>query len=207
MTPRYITSVEQFKQARAELKANTAFITSKRYGRIPVPCATTLLVARELVQANAYNPNSVPKEKMNLLRQSIRDNGFCFPVVTIWDEADERFVIIDGFHRFSMGGSDWLDLDFIPLVFVDHDISQRMYATVQFNKARGVHQVDLDADVIRALIEQGNTEEEISTHLGIDIDTIYRYKQLTGISGLFANANWSPSWNAVDTATEETING
>jgi hypothetical protein len=69
-----------------------------------------------------------------------------------------------------------------------------MTATVQFNKARGVHQVDLDAEVIRGLIEQGMSEDEISIHLGIDLDTIHRYKQLTGIADLFKNAPYSQAW-------------
>jgi len=192
----YIDTVDQFIELRKTLKP--AFINSKRFGRIHVPCAATLLVARDLIRANNYNPNSVTKEKMKLLMRSIRDNGFCFPIVTIWDDAEERFVIIDGFHRDSMGDESWMDLDYIPLVFLEHDISKRMYATVQFNKARGVHQVDMDADVIRSLIEQGNTEDEISSHLGIDLETIHRYKQLTGIADLFKNAEWSKSWSAVD---------
>lgn len=57
-----------------------------------------------------------------------------------------------------------------------------MLATVLFNKARGFHQVDLDADVIRALIEQGLTEDEIAEKLQIDLETVLRYKQLTGIA-------------------------
>jgi ParB-like chromosome segregation protein Spo0J len=201
----YIDTVEQFQAIKDTLKPAT--IKSKKYGEISVPCTVTLLVNRELVKANKYNPNSVSKEKMKLLRQSIRDNGFCFPIVTIWDDEEQCFTIVDGFHRNSMGNEDWLDLDYIPLVYVAHDISQRMYATVQFNKARGVHQVDLDADVIRALIDQGNTEEQISEHLGIDLDTIHRYKQLTGISAIFANANWSPSWKAVNQNEGEVENG
>ena len=207
MTAHYIDTVEQFLALRETL--HPATIRSRRYGVIPVPCTVTLLVNRALVRANNYNPNAVSKDKMKLLRQSIRDNGFCFPIVTIWDEVEQCFTIIDGFHRNSMGSPEWLDLDYIPLVYVAHDISQRMYATVQFNKARGVHQVDLDADVIRSLIEQGNTEEEISTHLGIDLETIHRYKQLTGISSLFAAASWSPSWRAVDTdlVNEEADHG
>ena len=192
----YINTIEDFKIMRANLKP--AYITSKRYGKIPVPCANTILVACELIVANNYNPNFVAKDKMNLLKQSIRDNGFCFPIVTIFDDAEEKFIVIDGFHRKSMGDAAWLDLDYIPLVFVEHDISKRMYATVQFNKARGVHQVDLDADVIRALIEQGKDEEEISVHLGIDIETIHRYKQLTGIADLFKNAEYSMPWTTVE---------
>lgn len=170
------------------------FIQSTKLGPIEVPCANVILVARELIVANRYNPNSVADDRMLLLRQSIIDNGFCFPIVTIWDEDMEKFVIIDGFHRDSMGDKEWLDLDFIPLVVLKHGISKRMTATHQFNKARGVHAVDLDADIIRALIEQGMTEEDISTHLGIDLETIHRYKQLTGIAELFKNSAYSTSW-------------
>jgi ParB-like chromosome segregation protein Spo0J len=191
-----IDTVDDFKRYRETLEP--VYITSKRYGKIPVPCMNTILVARALIVANNYNPNFVAKDKMQLLRQSIRDNGFCFPIVTIWDDAEEKFVIIDGFHRNSMGDAAWLDLDRIPVVFVEHDISKRMYATIQFNKARGVHQVDLDADVIRSLIEQGKTEEEISIHLGIDIETIHRYKQLTGIADLFKNAEYSMPWTTLE---------
>ncbi|MBI3654037.1 MAG: ParB N-terminal domain-containing protein [Acidobacteria bacterium] len=157
-----------------------------------------LLVARELIVANLYNPNSVSPDKLDLLRQSILDNGFCFPIVTIWDDEVERFIIIDGFHRDTMGDPDWLDLDYIPLVLLKHDITRRMTATVQFNKARGVHQVDLDADVIRALIEQGMSEDAIAVHLGIDLETIHRYKQLTGVAELFKNASYSMSWDVVE---------
>ncbi len=200
MTTAYIDTIQQFLDFRKESKP--VYITSKQYGKILVPCANTVLVSRELIVANNYNPNHVPKDKMRLLRQSIRDNGFCFPIVTIFDEAEQRFVVVDGFHRKTMGAPEWMDLDYIPLVYVDHDISKRMYATVQFNKARGVHQVDLDAEVIRALIEQGKTEDEISTHLGIDIETIHRYKQLTGIAALFKNATYSTPWTTVEGAHE-----
>ena len=170
---------------------------------IAVPCMDTLLVARVLIRANAYNPNHVPKDKMRLLRQSILDNGFCFPIVTIWDDSDEVFVIVDGFHRSLIGGGDWLDMSHLPVVVTDHDITQRMYATVQFNKARGVHQVDRDAEVIRSLANQGNTDDEIAEHLGIDLDTVHRYKQLTGIADLFRKVNYSPSWEAVELIGDE----
>lgn len=192
----YINTVEEFKNLQASFQP--AFITSKKYGKIPVPCANTILVARDLIVANNYNPNFVSKDKMKLLKQSIRDNGFCFPIVTIWDDAEEKFIIIDGFHRDTMADQDWLDLDYIPLVLLPHDITKRMYATVQFNKARGVHQVDLDAEVIRALIQQGKNEEEISIHLGIDFETIHRYKQLTGIADLFKNADYSMPWTTME---------
>ena len=166
--------------------------------KIKIPCMNIKLVPRELVIANNYNPNSVAVDRMELLKQSIIDNGFCFPIVTIWDNDLEKYVIIDGFHRFTICQPDWLDITEVPIVVLDHDISKRMAATMQFNKARGVHQVDLDADLIRSLLEQGQNEEEISIHLGIDIETIHRYKSLTGIAELFKNSQYSMSWSVED---------
>ena len=163
---------------------------------ITFPCMEIKMVSRNLVQANNYNPNNVPKDKMELLKQSIIDNGFCFPIVTIWSEEDEKYIIIDGFHRYTMASPEWLDLPEIPIVVLNHDISKRMAATVQFNKARGVHAVDGDADIVKALSEQGLSDDEISQHLGIDKEAIIRYKALTGITDLFKNVNYSRSWEA-----------
>lgn len=175
-------------------------VRGKKNMRVLVPCAQVLLVKRDLVQANTYNPNSVPDEKLDLLRQSIMDNGFCFPIVTIFDDELEKFVIVDGFHRFMVSGDAWLGLTHVPIVVLDHDVSKRMAATWQFNKARGVHQVDLDADLIRALIQQGLNDGEISEKLGIDLDTVMRYKQVTGIAELFRGAVYSTAWSMEDVA-------
>lgn len=176
------------------------YVTSKARGKVLVPCCNTFLVRPSLVVANGYNPNSVPSDKMALLRESILDNGFCFPIVTIWDDDLERFVVIDGFHRSVIGGGEWLDLDYLPIVVLQHDISKRMAATVQFNKARGMHQVDLDAEIVRALLEQGLTEEEVATKLGMELDAVHRYKQLTGVAELFKNAAYSMAWEMVEEA-------
>ncbi|OYT63159.1 chromosome partitioning protein ParB [Methanosarcinales archaeon ex4484_138] len=165
---------------------------------ITMPCQAVQMVPREMVVVNNYNPNHVSPDKMRLLMQSIIDNGFCYAIVTIWDDDLEKYVVIDGGHRRIICEPEWLDIDPIPIIKLNHNISQRMAATIQFNKARGVHQVDLDAEIIRALSEQGLNINEISKHLGIDEETIYRYKQLTGIAELFKNAEYSTSWEVVD---------
>lgn len=165
---------------------------------IKMPCLAIKLVNRDDIIANNYNPNSVPSDKMELLKQSIIDNGFCFPIVTIWSEEDQKYVIIDGFHRFTMCSPEWLDIEQVPIVVLDHDISQRMAATVQFNKARGVHEIDGDADIVKSLSQQGLSDEEICKHLGLDAETVLRYKQLTGILDLFKNTSYSPAWEVKD---------
>lgn len=166
--------------------------------KIDMPCLNIKLVDREKLRANDYNPNSVPKDKMELLKQSILDNGFCFPIVTIYDKDDEIYVIVDGFHRYTMCQPEWLDIKEVPIVVLNHDLSKRMAATVQFNKARGVHAVDGDADIIRSLVEQGWADIDICNHLGIDAETVLRYKQMAGIIELFKNVEYSASWEVGD---------
>jgi ParB-like chromosome segregation protein Spo0J len=164
--------------------------------RIDIPCMDIKLIDVKLLQANNYNPNNVPKDKMGLLKQSIIDNGFCFPIVTIYDDEIEKYIIIDGFHRYTI--AQQLKMKEVPIVVLKHEINKRMAATVQFNKARGVHAVDMDAEIIRSLIEQGMSEPDICTHLGIDIETVQRYKSLTGIVELFKNVSYSKSWGVDD---------
>jgi ParB-like chromosome segregation protein Spo0J len=162
-------------------------------GEITLPCFDVRLVPVEQVRANNYNPNSVPENNMRLLEQSIIDNGFCFPIVTIFDDETEEFVIVDGFHRYTVL-KDYLEAREIPIVVLAHDIKGRMAATVQFNRARGVHQVDLMGNLVRGLTEQGMTDEEISQHLGMEDEEVFRLKQITGIAELFKHQEYSSAW-------------
>jgi ParB-like chromosome segregation protein Spo0J len=191
----FINSIDQYLSYRDKIEP--IYVKAKKQ-KILVPCANTFLVLRSLVIANTYNPNHVSDDKLELLYRSIVDNGFAFPIVAIWDDDSQLFVVVDGFHRYMISGPEWLDMEYVPLAVLSHDASQRMIATWQFNKARGSHEVDLDADLIRALIQQGMSEDEIVQHLGIDLDTVYRYKQLTGIAELFKNAEYSMSWGMVE---------
>ena len=170
---------------------------------IEITCLNTILVDRDKIEANDYNPNEVPRDKMELLKQSIVDNGFCFPIVTIYDDKADKYVIIDGFHRFTMCQEEWLDIKEVPVVVLKHDLGKRMAATVQFNKARGVHAVDGDADIVKGLIEQGWKDIDICKHLGITAETELRYKQMTGLLDLFKDVEYSVSWEVGDFKEEE----
>lgn len=198
-----INTLQDYHDWRATMQPVT--LAGKGKVKVTIPCLHTVLARRSMVVANTYNPNHVSGDKMELLRQSILDNGFVFPCAVIWDEEAEQFVIVDGFHRYLITGPDWLALEYVPVAVLDHDTARRLAATWQFNKARGNHQVDLDADLIRALIEQGMDEEEITVHLGIDLDTVHRYKQVTGIAALFANAVYSMSWEMREVDDTEVL--
>lgn len=193
----HIDTIEQFHAYRATV--TPVYITSRTKGKILVPCMNTVLVATALVVNNVYNPNTVSPDKLEVLCTSIIDNGFCFPIVVIFDDETGLFVVIDGAHRRLILGSEWLDCDYLPLVVLNHDMSHRLTATWQFNKARGVHQVDLDAELIRRLGEQGLTDEQIAERLGIEVDTVFRYRQVAGIAEVIgAKAQWSMAWEMRD---------
>lgn len=177
------------------------YTIKSRKGDIPLPCLNVKVVNIDEVQANNYNPNAVSKHNMKLLEESILSNGFCFPVVTIYDPDVEKYIIVDGFHRYSIF-KDYLGAQELPIIVLDEDINQRMEATVQFNRARGVHQVELMGDLVAALIKQGVEEDEVARKLGMELEEVLRLKQVTGIAELFKNQRYSKSWGMTEVAED-----
>lgn len=168
-------------------------IIKTKKGDIKLPCLDVKIVPIDQVQANNYNPNEVASNNMALLAESIVANGFCFAVVTVWDPDLEKYIIVDGFHRYLIFRDD-LEAKELPIIVLEHDISKRMEATVQFNRARGVHQVELMGDLVQALVEQGVADDEIAQKLGMELEEVFRLKQITGIAELFKNQQYSKSW-------------
>lgn len=166
-------------------------------GDIKLPCFDVVLVDIDKVVANDYNPNNVSKTNMLLLEESILNNGFCFPVVTIYDKDNDKYIIIDGFHRYTIF-KDYLKAAQLPVIVLEHDLGRRMIATVQFNRARGVHQVELMSDLVKALVDNGFTDDEISKYLGMEAEEVYRLKQVSGVAELFKNQLYSPAWEMRD---------
>ncbi len=175
----------------------TATVIQTKKGDIKLPCLDVRIVDINQVQANNYNPNAVSNQNMALLEESIVANGFCFAVVTIWDEDIEKYVIVDGFHRYLIF-RDYLQAQEIPIIVLEHTIAQRMAATVQFNRARGVHQVELMGDLVQALVQQGVEDDQIATQLGMELEEVFRLKQITGIAELFKNQIYSKSWEMME---------
>jgi hypothetical protein len=93
----------------------------------------------EKVHANDYNPNSVAKNEMRLLYVSISHDGYTQPVVTVYDEEKDEYVIVDGFHRYTTMrlNKDIYDLNngLLPVVVIQKSINDRMASTVRHNRA------------------------------------------------------------------------
>lgn len=182
----FIDTIEQYKSIQKQKVYNE--------NGVNFPVLYPLMVHKDLIIANDYNPNHVNKEKMELLRVSIVENGFAFGIVSILDEEISKFVIIDGDHRNQITDKKWLDLTYKPLIILNHKMEKRLAATVQFNKARGVHKIDLNAELVKKMVELGMEDSDICKQLGIDADEFLRLKRNVKIADIYKDLNYSNSW-------------
>lgn len=152
----------------------------------------------EKVQANDYNPNSVAKVEMGLLYTSIKHDGYTQPIVTIYDKEIDKYIIVDGFHRYFVckSNKDILERNHgkLPIVVIDKDINDRMASTVRHNRARGKHSVNGMSHMVFAMLDNGWKDEDICNHLGMEADELLRLKHITGFSKLFEDAEYSKAW-------------
>ena len=161
--------------------------------KLEFPCMQPKLVSIDKVVANNYNPNKVAKPEMELLYKSILEDGLTMPVVTFYDDKIDKYVIVDGFHRYTIV-KDYFKSDVVAISIIDKDIKQRMASTVRHNRARGVHKVDLQADMVVDLLKKGWNDNDISKELGMTLEEVLRLKQQTGIAELFKDRTHSKSW-------------
>ena len=124
------------------------------------------------------------------------------PIVCYYDKERDRYVIVDGFHRYRIAREypDILEREggCLPVTVIDKPLDQRMASTVRHNRARGNHSVDLMANIVRELCELGRSDAWISRHLGMDADEILRLKQITGLAALFQNHSFGQAWEPLE---------
>lgn len=161
-------------------------------------------VDQSLVEANAYNPNTVAPPEMRLLEHSIREDGYTQPVVA-FERPDGRFEVIDGFHRNRVARENE-DVRArvrgrLPLAVINADraeVKDRMASTIRHNRARGVHGVRPMAEIVSQMYFNGWSNKRIADELGMDKDEVLRLKQITGLGTLFENRDFSSAWDLVD---------
>jgi len=150
------------------------------------------------VEANDYNPNSVANKEMSLLYTSIKHDGYTQPVVTVRDNSKDKYVIVDGFHRYftCKTNEDILARNHgrLPVVVIEKDINDRMASTVRHNRARGKHSIDGMSNMVFEMLENGWKDEDICNELGMESEEIVRLKHITGFSKLFENIEYRNAW-------------
>ena len=153
-------------------------------------------VPSDRIHANDYNPNSVAKPEMELLKLSILEDGFTQPVV-VWQNGDE-YEVVDGFHRHLVGKE--IGLTHLPVVVVNAgrtDRSDRIASTIRHNRARGKHQVGQMSEIVQELSRRNWSDQKIAKVLGMEPDEVLRLKQISGLADLFGDDDFSEAWEIV----------
>lgn len=152
------------------------------------------------VTANEYNPNKVAPPEMALLEKSIWEDGYTQPIVTFYDKENDRYIVVDGFHRYlTLKNSKRIrerEKEMLPIVVIDKEIGERMASTIRHNRARGSHNVELMSVIVAELVEMGKGDRWICKHIGMSADELLRLKQITGLASLFQDKEFSDSWEA-----------
>jgi ParB-like chromosome segregation protein Spo0J len=164
----------------------------------PVDCV--LWVKNETVYANDYNPNSVAPPEMELLRLSISNDGYTQPIVSM-DNSNGTREVIDGFHR-NRVGKECEDIQkrvngYLPVVTIREsqtDKNNRVASTIRHNRARGKHKVESMSEIVVDLKKRNWSDEKISKELGMDRDEVLRLCQISGLTELFSNVEFSMAW-------------
>lgn len=153
----------------------------------------------EKVTANDYNPNAVAPPEMELLETSIWEDGYTQPVVVVRDHENDKYVVVDGFHRFCvLRDSERIrkrEKGMLPVVVLDKEMHDRMASTIRHNRARGSHNIELMSSIVAELVDMGKSDAWICKHIGMSADEVLRLKQITGLASLFTNKDFSDSWD------------
>lgn len=113
------------------------------------------------------------EQQLREFQRSVKMFGQIRPIVVRPD-----FTIIDGFHRWTVAGEDPLEsmLDGkVPVVIVEHkDKAGNIYGTVTHNRARGTHLLEPMKAIVKELMGEGKSVEEIGKQLGMRPEEIFR---------------------------------
>ena len=173
------------------------------------PVHNVIAAPIEKVTANDYNPNAVAPPEMELLEISIWEDGYTQPVVTVRDEENDQWVVVDGYHRYqTMLNSKRIyerEQGLLPVVVLDKAMGDRMASTIRHNRARGSHNIELMSSIVSELVEMGKGDHWICKHIGMSKDELLRMKQITGLASLFANDDFSKSWEPQDVEDESDM--
>lgn len=159
------------------------------------PVAKVQWIHIDRISANDYNPNNVALMEMKLLYVSIKHDNYTQPIVCIYDPGKDRFVIIDGFHRYSIM-KRYPDIyqrnhGFLPVVVIDKPVNDRMAATIRHNRARGRHSLDGMSNLVITMLRNGWEDRRICDELGLEKEELIRLKHLTGYAKFFEGGQYS----------------
>lgn len=158
------------------------------------------------IVANDYNPNKVANREMQLLYISIKEDGYTMPIVCYYDESIKKYIIVDGFHRYTimLKHKDIRDREngYLPVSIINKDIKNRMASTIRHNRARGKHNVELQSNIV-SMLKEGWSEADIIKKLGMTAEELQRLLGILGIASEIANLEYSIETQIVEAGRDE----
>lgn len=146
--------------------------------RNPQPLDSVEWVPPSTLTANDYNPNHVFSTEMKLLKRSIVEDGWTQPIV-----ATPEGVIVDGFHRWTLASTDAeviaLTGGLVPVVRTSpRDSSHARASTVRHNRARGQHAILKMGEIVRSMLDDGRSHEDVARDMGMEMEEVERLADL-----------------------------
>ena len=74
------------------------------------------------------------------------------------------------------------------------DKNNRVASTIRHNRARGKHKVESMSEIVVDLKKRNWSDEKISKELGMDRDEVLRLCQISGLTELFSDKEFSMAW-------------
>lgn len=162
--------------------------------KIEFPCLNVRLVPISKVQANDYNPNKMESKMFRLLKKSIIEDGLTMPIVTFYDIESDKYIIVDGFHRYTVLLK--MKIEEIPVSVIEKSLDERRISTIRHNKAKGTHQLDLIKKNFFELINSKSLSlADISEKLGLEAEEVIIYNRGVNVAcDLGKDNEYSNSW-------------
>lgn len=158
---------------------------------ITFPCMNPLMVPIGQLQANDYNPNKMESKMFRLLKKSITEDGLTMPIVTFYDSVIDKYIIVDGFHRYAVLLK--MGIKEVPVSIIDKPIEERMMSTIRHNKAKGTHQLALVKNIFNALLKK-LPMAKIAEGIGAEAEEVVIYSKGASIAEEFKDGKFSNSW-------------
>ena len=156
-------------------------------------------VHRDELRPNNYNPNAVAPPEMELLRTSIKEDGWTQPIVSNPDGT-----IVDGFHRWTCSGHPEiyeLTEGFVPVVVLEPlDHEHQQMSTIRHNRARGRHGVLEMGRIVNDMLQAGKSTEEVMKRLKMEREEVIRLSSTGGVlTHPKLDEPYSKAWEPNDT--------
>lgn len=120
------------------------------------------------------------------------EDGWTSPIVAL-----PSGEIVDGFHRWTISEDPdiWSLTDgLVPVVRVEPDRSHQKMTTIRQNRARGQHGVLPMAEIVRSLVDDGLSTDEIRERLQMEPEEVDRLIDASGMPNRAGDDQLGRGW-------------